>query len=1025
MIEKSIIDKIIYTANLKEVAQDFMQLQKSGKDLQGKCPNCGADGKGRGMIISDNKNIFKCFHCDTGGKGVVSFLMTTQGMEYMQSIRYLGDKYTIDYNAEQRELLKKQHSLQQKTGKGKKDFTDLQLESSGLTAKDVLARVHKDEDDSKTYDVCPYQRGTLNEYYKLLPGMGNDMVIYYYGLDGLPVTYQPKKSNKTENFFRIRFQNPDARRDKSGRPIKYYSPAGSGTHIYIPQQVRHKYQNGMQIDTLYIQEGEKKADKACKHGLLSIGVMGIHNIGSGNIMPGDLEMLIQRCNVKRTVFVLDGDWQEISRNIKNGDNPQQRSLSFFFAIKNYKEYMISFRNLGINLEVYFAAIKPNEKNLKGIDDLLHGLLQNKEDEFVADLQKALNSKDGRGTYIDTFKITTLTDFQIKDYWRLNSAKEFAEHHKELLRMIPEFRINKTLYRFSESGVFELAEPILPEEKFWEHTEKGGVEFRYKRSMNFLRNRGYGRLSLGGKWELVHFKNHIVQVVDRIDIKTFVLDVAEQIASEAVQELMLKGGSYYLGPDKLENLKAMDLKFELPGKTFQNMHFRNSVLKITENNIEVIDSKQRLETIWVDQIIDFNVELLKAPMIDFEPVPPAVLQHLKTEDNIMLYRQGKRPVYSIILNPEAQQAHFLQFLINSSNFNHTRYKTVDEMLMGAEPDYDAYIDTSMHLLAKLTALGYLSHKFHNAAVAKAVIGVDGKLSEVGASNGRTGKSLFGKALSKIMPQVYIGGKTRNLTDDQFLFEEVNEKTQNVFFDDVRTNLDFEYFFPNITGQWKINAKGVGRYTLPDGHPIKLYFSTNHMINGEGTSFTDRMHHIVFSDYYNDEYKPVDEFGTLFFDEWGQEQWNYFYNLIALSLQLYFRFGLVEAPTRQIEKRRLRQMMGEEFLTWAEEYFSAQTDSFNPSSFEVSPMENLGERIARSKMYDSFKSRLRGRVIDYYTATRFGRCIRYFCEYKEYHFNPHKPNKNGININDFIAAGGKSFIGSEDKSAGVEYFTVSKN
>jgi DNA primase len=1019
MISKEIIDKIVHTSKLSEVAADFLQLKKSGKDLHGKCPHCLKEGPGKGMFFDDKKDVFKCFSCQTGGKGSVKFLLETQKMDFIQAIKYLGDKYTIDYNEDEKRMLEQQQAAQRKMGKGKQTFTDIQLHSSGLDAKDVKAKVYRDGDTSKMYDTMPFAPGTLNDYYHLIPGVGNDMIIYYYDLEGHQIMYLPPKRTKLEPFFRVRFQNPDARKDKFKKPIKYYSPPGSGTHLYVPEKIRKMYKNGNHIDTLFVQEGEKKAEKSCKHDIFSVGVMGIHNVGSDNVMPKDLQMLIQKCNVKRIVFMLDSDWQDISINLKSGDNPQRRSWSFFSAVKNFKEYMLSFRNIGINLEIYFGACKKSDKNEKGIDDILAGTFKADEKTFVDDLQATLNSKSGEGKHVDIFKITSLTDYQIKDFWKLNSVSEFAERHKEILMRIPEFSISKTKYRFNEDGKFELAEPILPEEKYWELNDKGKPQFKYTKCYTFLHNRGYGRQRMAGKWKYVHFNNHIATVTDRAEIKYFVTEVTKEIASEDVLDMIYQGGHFYLGEHILENLRFHDIKFETPGKTFQNMHFRNKFIKITRDKVEEFETSQRVESIWQDQIIDFDIDLIDEKLIDFEIVPDHIVQKIESEDMRYHYIDKGNPAYSLKLTPEGQACHFLQFLVNSSNFHHDKTRDISEFLSQPRPNYDAFIDTSMHLLSKLTALGYLCHRFHNASVAKAVIAVDGRLSEVGSSHGRTGKSLFGKALGKIMPQVYIGGKLRNLTEDPFLFEEVNEKTENVFFDDVRTNIDFEFFFPNITGQWKINAKGVGRWTMPDGHPLKMFFSTNHMINGEGSSFTDRMHHIVFSDYYNDTWKPINEFNALFFDEWDSKQWNYFYNLVAISLQLYFRYGLVEAPSRNIEKRRLRQMMGEEFLTWAEEYFAGEQKE--SSTFTRS---NLETKIPRKELFDDFKARLRGKLLDFYSATRFGKCIRWFCQYKGYHFNPHRPNEHNENIKDFLAAGGTVFYGIEDKSSGVEYFTVSK-
>lgn len=1017
MIPKHTIDKITQTAILTEVAADFMQLKKSGKDHSGKCPNCGKEGKGKGMFFEDKKDIFKCFSCNTGGKGAVGFLMTTQKMDYVQAIKYLGDKYVIDYDSDIQKELQAQQALQRASGKAKKSFTDLQLESSGLAIADVMAKVHRDGETSKIYDSCPFQPGTLNEYYRLIPDVGNDMIIYYYDLDGHQIMYKPPKRSKEEAFYRVRFQNPEQRKDKFGKAIKYYSPAGSGTHLYVPQRIRQMYQTGAHIPTLFIQEGEKKAEKSCKHNILSVGIMGIHNMGIQNIMPKDLQLLIQKCNVKRVVFMLDSDWQDINMNLKAGDSPQKRPLSFFYAVKNFKEYMLSFRNIGINLEIYFGAIKQGPAGEKGIDDLLAGSLKTKETDFTTDLEAALNAKSGDGSFVSLYKITSLTDYQIKDFWKLNSAAEFAKAHKEILEKIPEFKIGQSKYRFNENGEFEIAEPILPEERYWDYTSKGDVMFSYVRAQRFLQNRGFGRYRMAGKWKFVHFKDHVARTVDHGEIKYFTMQTTKEIAKEEVYEMMLRGGHQYMGPHILENLEFLDIKFESTGKEHQNMHFSNKFVKITPDRIEEFEPSQKSESIWHDKVIDFEFEQIKTPLVKFTAVDKGILQHLENEDTRFYYIDQKNTAYGFEISDEGMACHFLRYLVNSSNFFHDQVKDIaNDCSYNGRPHYDAIIDTSMHLLSKITALGYLCHRFYNPSVAKAIIAVDGKLSEVGSSHGRSGKSLFGKALSKILPQVYIGGKTKNLTEDPFLFEEVTEKTENVFFDDVRTNIDFEFFFPNITGQWKINAKGVGRWTLPDGHPIKMFFSTNHMINGDGSSFTDRMHHIVFSDYYNDQRKPVDDFGCLFFDEWDKKQWNLFYNLIATSIQIYFAFGLIEAPSRNIEKRRLRQMMGEEFLTWAEEYYA-------PAENDMLGLCNLEKRIPRKDLYDDFKSRLRGKLLDFYSATRFGKCVKYFCKYKGYHFNPHRPNDQNLNIQDFLAKGGVNFVGIEDKTSSVEYFTVS--
>lgn len=67
-----------------------------------------------------------------------------------------------------------------------------------------------------------------------------------------------KDTGERKEYFRVRWQFPDAHLDKEGKPFKYKSPSGSGTPIYIPEKLRRMYKEKEQIPRLYIQEGEKK-----------------------------------------------------------------------------------------------------------------------------------------------------------------------------------------------------------------------------------------------------------------------------------------------------------------------------------------------------------------------------------------------------------------------------------------------------------------------------------------------------------------------------------------------------------------------------------------------------------------------------------------------------------------------------------------------------------------------------------------------------------------------------------------------
>jgi len=351
-------------------------------------------------------------------------------------------------------------------------------------------------------------------------------------------------------------------------------------------------------------------------------------------------------------------------------------------------------------------------------------------------------------------------------------------------------------------------------------------------------------------------------------------------------------------------------------------------------------------------------------------------------------------YDIQLSDNGTKCHFLMFLLNASNFYWEEQKS-------KEVDPEEAYDVAQHFVSKMTAMGYLLHSYKDRSEAKAVIAMDGKLSEIGTSHGRTGKSLFGQAIEQVIPLTYIAAKNKKITEDPFLFEEVSEKTEVVFLDDVRANLDFEFFFPLISGKLTVNPKGGKKFTLTTDQTPKLLISTNHAILGEGASFKDRQAFIAFSDYYNENHKPTDDFNTVFFDEWDYNLWNLFYNFMAECIQAYLKYGIVKSPEERLELRRLRQTMGEIFLAWADEYFSVPED-FDPTKSQWPDDCNLGRRLSKKDLYDHFIDN-NPRERAFTPVTRFKKNLKAFAQYKDYTFNPAK-------------------LGHDDKAGGIEYICL---
>ena len=973
---------------LLDVVQDFRQLRRSGVSYVCDCPHCGASRK---FSLHPEKEVFGCFSCrEVQGVGALSYLMTVERKDFLSALEYLATRFNVLLDDKPQPVKKPLKPMKKKSraakGMDTESFCARMLAASGLTFEDVTAKVYRSDDTTSVFELRTFRPGSIDERGNIIKG--DDVIIEYYDLDGNPVTYYRKDNKQRQlgekkEYFRVRWQYPDSHLDKEGKPFKYKSPPGSGTPIYIPERLRRMFKDGVQIPRLYIQEGEKKAEAACKHGIPSIAVSGIQNLGYNGSLPEDVVRIIQKCRVTEVAFIFDSDWDDISTNIRINDQVEKRPRNFFYAARNFKEYMRALKNRNIYVEIFVGHILKNPAGDKGLDDLLAGTLAGNEAELAKDIEFACNEKKGLGQYVEMFKVTTWTDHKLQELWCLHSHEAFATRHKDILANLPEFVFGRYRFKFDESGNIVLAQPFDDDEKFWNEVEKcdraGNTrteyEFCYVNSQNFLQNRGFGRLRrLDKTYQFIHLDPPVVRPIEASDARDYLFQFARHYCKKEVNEMLIKGVSQYVGPDKLSLLSFIEPNFIKPNRESQYFYFDKNSWRIDKDNVQEIGYESISHHIWEEQRKPTPAKYLGKPLIRF-----------KEEDG----------QYSYTITQEGKGCHFLQFLVNASNF--TWRKSPEEITEEEENE------NRIHLLSKLCAIGYMAMEAKDNNVARAVIGMDGKQSEVGESNGRSGKSLIGELMRNVIPTTYIPGKKSDIFNDQFIWNDVQENTKLVFIDDVLINFNFEFLFPNITGDWTINYKGGRRITIPFAKSAKIYIATNHAIRGAGSSFTDRQWLLAFSDFYNDGHKPIDDFGTLFFSEWDYDQWNLTWNLLATCIQLYLNFGVIQAPGERLEMRKLRQEITEPLIAWADEYFSSA--------------EHLNVRIPKKELWDAFCT-YDPTQHKYFTPTSFKKKLVMYCTWKGYIFNPQKYDRITGKPSQFDKDGRPSI---DDKAGGIEYVT----
>ncbi|WP_289756984.1 hypothetical protein [Muribaculum intestinale] len=964
--------------------------RKTTQDIE--CPFCGK--KKFAVNAKKDFNNAKCWVCGQGFSGPIAAVAYYSGInldtDWLHALEETARQGGIVITPQER---RREESIAAAIEASRQSFCNQQLEASGLTLEDVTASIIE---GGQELFMPTFRKGRVNEMF-VPDKSGDDMLIYYYRLDGKPMEYTSKGSSRPRQYVRVRWANPDIHRSSDGKPMKYQTPAGAPSRIYIPEKIRRLYKLKSHIDTLFLQEGEKKAEKACKHGMLSIGIQGINNFGSQQEgLLQDIQDIAKACSISNIVLVMDSDWNDLHRAIKVGDSVDKRPNSFSKAVIKFKQYMSTFHNIGLSVDIWWGHVNENDHGDKGVDDLLCGALLSREQELMEDIERTMHSHDGRGTWLNIHKITAISDAKIRDFWLLNDVHAFYEIHKARLTDVETFKIGNIRYKVENGSLVAVSRYSSATDIYTiTQTAKGEdkVEFNDVEAFRFLAASGFHRLrnsdEAASGFEFIRIDDGIIDRVAPYEVRDFIRDyINSNCKSDLVLQFFAKRLSTIMADKQLENLAIIADDFNHFTSGVQRTYYNNGQVEITAN---AITPDKPISQVWRSRIVPRRFKRV-----------PIIKDIQKVGDN-----------FYIEYTPQAADCEFLSFLINTSN-NFYSHDTPREL-----SDAETF-EWIHHIVNKITTLGFLLCDYKYASERKAVIIQDHLMSEVGQSHGGAGKSIVGNAIGHIVSQFFIDGKQMK-RDDEFLLSGVTKATRNIFIDDVKTNFAFENLFAMVTGPMYVNPKGKDRYCIPLEDSPKILITTNHAINKANENATKRrIIYMEFSTWYNPDHTLVDDFHHMFFDDWDDEQWNLFDNLMAECVMYYFRSfenswtregaGAVPPPMKNIELRTLRQEMSEVLYQWAEEYF-------DPSG------THLNDRIKRADLVASFFEYAGGPAGHGVTRTNFKGKIQAYCKFKGYDFNIDRPNSDKAYYSDWKRTHpDESFIGSDDKAGGAEYFKV---
>ena len=213
------------------------------------------------------------------------------------------------------------------------------------------------------------------------------------------------------------------------------------------------------------------------------------------------------------------------------------------------------------------------------------------------------------------------------------------------------------------------------------------------------------------------------------------------------------------------------------------------------------------------------------------------------------------------------------------------------------------------LALKSSIGYLLHRYKDPTNARAVFYVDEKLSD--GAFGRSGKGLVLKAVLKLREGVVQDGRNFSISKN-FAFQRVEASTNVIALEDIGKNFPFEKLYSCITDGITVEKKNKNEFYLEFSIAPKFGITSNFTVQGIDDSTQDRQFIVEFSDHYNKNHRPVDDFGTKFFDGWSIDEWYAFDCFMIDALQTFLRDGLVPYTFVNLNEKMMIDATSPEFI-----------------------------------------------------------------------------------------------------------------
>lgn len=190
------VDRVKKDADIR----DFIPGCSRKADQMIECPFCHS--KKMSVVHKGDKNFAHCFNCGKSIANAIDAVMIYEGLGWLPALEAVAERAHILITPQDK---RREERVKATAKKSSDSFCSQQLAASGLSMDDVCAKII-DSQGREEYFV-PFRKGGIDPPFT--PNSTDDeMLIYYFGLDGRQKTYVPRgNGGRPKPYVRVRWSN--------------------------------------------------------------------------------------------------------------------------------------------------------------------------------------------------------------------------------------------------------------------------------------------------------------------------------------------------------------------------------------------------------------------------------------------------------------------------------------------------------------------------------------------------------------------------------------------------------------------------------------------------------------------------------------------------------------------------------------------------------------------------------------------------------------------------------------------------